>query len=167
MSCGVIIFLSSEYALEDILKSGLYNNEDFGNIEQDFQRKGPKKQRPRNPFYKSDEDNEHTPVLKQDEEFSSKAIASTEEETEDVEDEEFQQLYDDLEDGNATDILGGQFEEIYENLVHVASTEDGPSSFLPPEIYNLHMESHNQRMGVLSRSVCLKMRLFGQKIVTK
>ena len=146
--------MSSEYALEDILKSGLYDNEDLGNIDQDFQRKGPKKQRPRNPFYKADEESKKLPVLETEEEESSAALESTEDETEDG-DDEFQQLYDDLDDSKDTDYFGGQFEEIYENIVNVTHTEDqgGPSSFLPPEIYALHMESHSQRMGILSRYV--------------
>ena len=94
------------------------------------------------------------PVLETEEEESSAALESTEDETEDG-DDEFQQLYDDLDDSKDTDYFGGQFEEIYENIVNVANTADqsGPSSFLPPEIYALHMESHSQRMGILSRYV--------------
>ena len=141
--------------MEDILKSGLYNNEDFGNIEQDFQRKGPRKQRPRNPFYKAEE-SEHVPVPG-DEEESSPALESSEDEVEEG-DDQFQQLYDDLDDSKDTDYFGGKFEEIYENLVNVTDTagdqgQSGPGSFLPPEIYALHMESHSQRMGILSRYV--------------
>ena len=151
-----IILLSSEYALEDILKSGLYNNEDFGNIEQDFQRKGPRKQRPRNPFYKAEEESENVPEPDNEEQEGSPALESTEDETEEG-DEEFQQLYDDLDDSKDTDYFGGKFEEIYENLVNVANTATGDQSqsgsFLPPEIYALHMESHSQRMGILSRYV--------------
>ena len=70
---------------------------------------------------------------------------------EDEEEEEFQQLYADLQrSGASSECAGGsgQFEEIYEKLVV------GPgSSCLPPEIYSLHMESHTQRMGILSRWV--------------
>ena len=147
--------------MEDILKSGLYNNDNFDNIEQDFQRKGPRKQRPRNPFYKADEETENKTVTDHEEESSTEALVSTEDETEDG-DEEFQQLYDDLDDSKDTDYFGGQFEEIYENLVNIANTADdqsGPGSFLPPEIYALHMESHSQRMGILSRYIGLMLLL--------
>ena len=84
----------------------------------------------------------------------SPALELTEDETEDG-DEEFQQLYDDLDDSKDTDYFGGKFEEIYENLVNVGGdqSQSGPGSFLPPEIYALHMESHSQRMGILSRYV--------------
>ena len=77
--------------------------------------------------------------------------------------DKFQELYEELQTEAGTEEgenVGGDFEEIYENLV-VGSTameeeevevrERG--SYLPPEIYQLHMESHNQRMGILTKYV--------------
>ena len=122
----------SEYALEDILRSGLYS--EATEQGQEVQWKGARKQRPRNPFQSSER-----PSSRQVEDGPG---------AEDQEEEEFQQLYADLQrSGASSEGAGGsgQFEEIYENLVM------GPSSCLPPEIYSLHMESHTQRMGILSR----------------
>ena len=77
--------------------------------------------------------------------------------------DKFQELYEELQTEAGTDEgenVGGEFEEIYENLV-VGSQEVEEeqeqvrerSSYLPPEIYKLHMESHNQRMGILTKYV--------------
>ena len=71
--------------------------------------------------------------------------------------DKFEELYEELQtETEEGEDLGGEFEEIYENLV-VASEQveevRGTGSYLPPEIYKLHMESHNQRMGILTKYV--------------
>ena len=81
--------------------------------------------------------------------------------------DKFQELYEELQTETGTEEeenVGGEFDEIYENLV-VGSQEmekeekekeeevTGKGSYLPPEIYKLHMESHNQRMGILTKYV--------------
>ena len=82
-------------------------------------------------------------------------------------DGKFQELYEELETVIGTENVGGKFEEIYENLLVGAPGEEEEEeeveeveqavgrtdSFLPPEIYKLHMESHRQRMGILTKYV--------------
>ena len=137
----------SEYALDDILKSGIYNNDD--ELEIEFRKKGSRKQRPKNPFHSSAtsiHDTENDADIETDDTLDD-----------DDNDDQFQKLYDDLQKSKIdSDCYGGQFEEIYENLniemdEEVHTTTSG--SFLPPEIYDLHTEGHSQRMGILSRYV--------------
>ena len=123
----------SEYALEDILKSGIYNEDDknvIDHAEEMFQRKTARRQRPKNPFQNSAEDvdktnNEHDVI--EDEILN--------EDNESNNDEEFQELYDNLQKYNS-EYLEGNIEEIYENLVGLAHEEatNTSGSFLPPEV---------------------------------
>jgi len=147
---------NSEYALEDILKSGIYNEDDeqvIDHAEELFQRKAARRQRPKNPFQNSLEevdknDNEHDLLENEDE------MLNKDEDNDSINEEEFQELYDNMQKYNS-EYFDGNIEEIYENLVGLAHEEatNTSGSFLPPEIYALHMESHQQRMGILSRYV--------------
>ena len=148
--------------MEDILKSGFFN-EDTESFEKEFSKKNFKKRRPKNPFYVEeckDIKKCPSPPIKVDNDIklydSSEDLAEST--TESVEDEKFQELYEELKTANGTgDNVGGQFEEIYENVVVRSSQEEQTGertgSYLPPEIYKLHMESHNQRMGILTKYV--------------
>ena len=77
-------------------------------------------------------------------------------------DSQFQQLYEELQSCATGQGLADsgpltyQFEKIYEDLAMVESSSppaSSSSSFLPPEIYRLHTESHSQRMGILTKYV--------------
>ena len=83
-----------------------------------------------------------TPELPEDVESESEAA------------EQFEQLYEQLQSSISAP-LTYQFEKIYEDLaIGVTSASPQPSnpgSYLPPEIYKLHTESHSQRMGILTK----------------
>ena len=96
-------------------------------------------------------------VLEQDAEVS-KVGGEEDEEA----DSQFQQLYEELQSCATGQGLADsgpltyQFEKIYEDLAMVESSSppaSSSSSFLPPEIYRLHTESHSQRMGILTKYV--------------
>ena len=147
--------------MEDILKSGFFEDGSDNNIEKEFTKKHCKKRRPKNPFYVEDEEDIKNcgrpgPGIEEDiKRFDSSSEDLTESAFEAGEADQFQQLYEELqtetEEGGNT---GGEFEEIYENLVVGSEeVEEVTGSYLPPEIYKLHMESHKQRMGILTKYV--------------
>ena len=127
----------SEYALEDILKSGIYNEDDeqvIDHAEELFQRKAARRQRPKNPFQNSlgevdKNDNEHDLLENEDE------MLNKDEDNDSINEEEFQELYDNMQKYNS-EYFDGNIEEIYENLVGLAHEEatNTSGSFLPPEV---------------------------------
>ena len=68
-------------------------------------------------------------------------------------DQKFQELYEELQ----TCASGGfttNFEKIYEDLTSTSGDFRSTSgSYLPPEIYKMHTDSHSQRMGILTKYV--------------
>ena len=126
------MFCFSEYALEDILKSGIYNEEDenvIDHAEEIFQRKAARRQRPKNPFQNSlDKTNNEHDIIEDE-------ILNEDKDNESNNEEEFQELYDNLQKYNS-EYLEGNIEEIYENLVGLAHEEatNTSGSFLPPEV---------------------------------
>ena len=149
----------SEYALEDILKSGVFEDNTDQNEFEAFRKKGGRRQRPKNPFHsaKQEQSSQVTNINN-----TNDLVSDDHEDTTDEADEEFQQLYDELHNKFDSAYFGGKFEEIYENLTSLREDDTngvgahGSGSFLPPEILALHTECHSQRMGVLSRYVELE-----------
>ena len=131
--------------MEDILKSGIYDEE----IQNHFHKKGGKKQRPKNPFFK-----EETVENVINEEEVVNSDSTIDEDDPQPHSEEFQKLYDQL-DKNVTDAdyVGDNFEQIYENLIVGEEHVTGSGSFLPPEILAHHTDSHHQRIGLLTKYV--------------
>lgn len=176
---------NSEYALEDILKSGIYDT-NMEDVEKAIAKKGSKKRRPRNPFYNCEEEisSQETVQIKSDdlktvftindnnneinnnnvenEDFAVVDKDKIDDEAASVEldavsengvcDQKFQELYEELQ----TCASGGftNFEKIYEDLTSTSGDFRSTSgSYLPPEIYKMHTESHSQRMGILTKYV--------------
>ena len=170
---------NSEYALEDILKSGVYDFEvsNMEDVEKAIAKRGAKRRRAKLPSY-SQEDFSSQQYGKDEDLKGKEASASDkdaekennweseegkeEEEEEEGADSQFQQLYEELQScatgQGLTDSgpLTYQFEKIYEDLAIVGEGSppaSSSSSYLPPEIYRMHTESHSARMGILTKYV--------------
>ena len=120
--------------MEDILKSGFFEAR-MEDVEKAIAKKGSKKRRPMNPFYNGTGDDT----------TSGLAAGESPEQGSDGEEREFQKLYEELEAGTAEP--QSNFEKIYDELAVTATS----GSYLPPEIYQLHTDSHSQRMGILTK----------------
>ena len=168
---------NSEYALEDILKSGVYDFEvsNMEDVEKAIAKRGAKRRRAKLPSYSQedfssqqygkDEDlkgKEASASDKDAEKENNRESEEEEEEEEEGADSQFQQLYEELQScatgQGLTDSgpLTYQFEKIYEDLAIVGEGSppaSSSSSYLPPEIYRMHTESHSARMGILTKYV--------------
>merc|ERR1719220_843419 len=96
---------NSEYALEDILKSGFFED-DSDNIEKEFTKKHCKKRRPKNSFYVDDE---------KDIKNSGRPRPKIEENS---------QMFDSSEDSAGEAGEADKFQELYEELQTETGTEE-------------------------------------------